>query len=229
MAEKNSAQTNKQTNRHYENNGHLAVNQYYNTIIVLSVIKIQKCLIDQFAFFNFGLIRFSISSTRFRFFDFGIRTPPRCKSILVCENTKTQWINLDEKFQLQYIDRPCRVWRSYSSHSAWSVCLLICHSSEPFNNSSADRHAIWVEDSGGPKESCIVIFGFSIRTLPQCRSILVCENTKTESIYFDGKFPSKYIGRQRWVWKSYSSVGVVNSFTLSMVSLSVDLLQLGRI
>jgi len=26
--EKNSAQTNKQTNRHYENNGHLAVNQY---------------------------------------------------------------------------------------------------------------------------------------------------------------------------------------------------------
>ena len=27
-AEKNSAQTNRQTNRHYENNGHLAVNQY---------------------------------------------------------------------------------------------------------------------------------------------------------------------------------------------------------
>jgi len=27
-AEKNSAQTNKQTNRHYENNGHLAMNQY---------------------------------------------------------------------------------------------------------------------------------------------------------------------------------------------------------
>jgi len=26
-ADKNSAQTNKQTNRHYENNGHLAVNQ----------------------------------------------------------------------------------------------------------------------------------------------------------------------------------------------------------
>jgi len=26
-AEKNYAQTNKQTNRHYENNGHLAVNQ----------------------------------------------------------------------------------------------------------------------------------------------------------------------------------------------------------
>jgi len=27
-AEKNSAQTNKQTNRHYQNNGYLAVNQY---------------------------------------------------------------------------------------------------------------------------------------------------------------------------------------------------------
>jgi len=29
-AEKNSAQTNKQTDGHYENNGHLAVNQKYN-------------------------------------------------------------------------------------------------------------------------------------------------------------------------------------------------------
>jgi len=27
MPDKNSAQTNRQTNRHYENNGHLAVNQ----------------------------------------------------------------------------------------------------------------------------------------------------------------------------------------------------------
>ena len=29
-AEKNAAQTNRQTNRHYENNGHLAVNQKYD-------------------------------------------------------------------------------------------------------------------------------------------------------------------------------------------------------
>ena len=28
-AEKNSAQTNRQTNRHYKNNGHLALNQFY--------------------------------------------------------------------------------------------------------------------------------------------------------------------------------------------------------
>ena len=32
-AEKNSAQTNRQTNRHYENNGHLAVNQKYHNSI----------------------------------------------------------------------------------------------------------------------------------------------------------------------------------------------------
>jgi len=29
-AEKNSAQTNRQTDRHYENNGHLAVNQLFH-------------------------------------------------------------------------------------------------------------------------------------------------------------------------------------------------------
>jgi len=40
MAEKNSAQTNRQTDRHYENNGHLAVNQLCqkikNNMLVLS-------------------------------------------------------------------------------------------------------------------------------------------------------------------------------------------------
>jgi len=49
------------------------------------------------------------------FFGFGIRTPPQCKSILVCENTKTEPINFHKKFQLKYIDRPRWVWRSYSS------------------------------------------------------------------------------------------------------------------
>jgi len=33
-AEKNSAQTNRQTDRHYENNGHLAVNQYVCCVIL---------------------------------------------------------------------------------------------------------------------------------------------------------------------------------------------------
>jgi len=32
-AEKNYAQTNRQANRHYENNGHLAVNQKLNVIL----------------------------------------------------------------------------------------------------------------------------------------------------------------------------------------------------
>jgi len=43
-AEKNSAQTNKQTdktdrqtNRHYENNGHLAVNQFEGSLITVDI------------------------------------------------------------------------------------------------------------------------------------------------------------------------------------------------
>jgi len=43
---------------------------------------------------------------------------------------------------------------------AWSVgdlwvCQSVCHSSEPCENSCTDRDAIWVEDSGGPREPCI--------------------------------------------------------------------------
>jgi len=33
---------------------------------------------------------------------------------------------------------------------AWSVTLMI-----PAKNGSTDRDAVWVEDSGGPKERCI--------------------------------------------------------------------------
>jgi len=36
-AEKNSAQTDRQTNRHYENNGHLAVNQYTQESTLLGI------------------------------------------------------------------------------------------------------------------------------------------------------------------------------------------------
>jgi len=50
MAEKNSAQTNKQTdrqtNRHYENNGHLAVNQkseYINDINIIHTPSYPIC------------------------------------------------------------------------------------------------------------------------------------------------------------------------------------------
>jgi len=36
-----------------------------------------------------------------------------------------------------------------------SVGLSVCHTSEPCKNSWTDWHAIWVEDSGGPREPCI--------------------------------------------------------------------------
>ena len=38
-AEKNSAQTNKQTNRHYENNGHLAVNQLIKISLLFKALS----------------------------------------------------------------------------------------------------------------------------------------------------------------------------------------------
>jgi len=53
--------------------------------------------------------------------------------------------------------------------------------------------------------SVLFFFGFGIRTPPQCKSILVCENSKIESMYFDGQFLLKYINRTHWVWRSYSS------------------------
>jgi len=39
-----------------------------------------------------------------------------------------------------------------SSVVCWSVSLSVCHSSEPCKNGWTDRDAVWVEDSGGPKE-----------------------------------------------------------------------------
>jgi len=42
-AEKNSAQTNKQTDRHNENNGHLAWNQYATRVLVC-IIAVSKSL-----------------------------------------------------------------------------------------------------------------------------------------------------------------------------------------
>jgi len=35
------------------------------------------------------------------------------------------------------------------------VCRLVLHTSEPSKNSWTDRDAVWVEDSGGPREPCI--------------------------------------------------------------------------
>ena len=37
------------------------------------------------------------------------------------------------------------------------ICQSVYHTSEPCKNSWSDQHAVWVEDSGGPKEPCIWI------------------------------------------------------------------------
>ena len=36
-----------------------------------------------------------------------------------------------------------------------SVCLSVCHTSQPCNNGCTDRAAVWVEDLSGPGEPCI--------------------------------------------------------------------------
>ena len=116
------------------NNGlHSAFTTFINT---------RPVRLGRFGFFNFGSIRFSISSIRFRFFSsFGICRPPQCKSIPVCENTKRESIDFHKKFQIKYIDRAHLMW-SYSSHlvwstpshSAWLVPLTICHNYEEVKN-----------------------------------------------------------------------------------------------
>jgi len=42
-----------------------------------------------------------------------------------------------------------------SSVVCLSICWSACHTSEPCKNGWTDRHTVWVEDSGGPREPCI--------------------------------------------------------------------------
>jgi len=42
-----------------------------------------------------------------------------------------------------------------SSVYCLSICRYIFHTSEPCENGWTDRDAVWVMDSGGPKEACI--------------------------------------------------------------------------
>jgi len=53
-----------------------------------------------------------------------------------------------------YVDAAyCYRPRSVSCRSVClSVCRSVCHTSETSKNGSTDRDAIWVEDSGGPRE-----------------------------------------------------------------------------
>jgi len=81
-------------------------------------------------------------------------------------------------------------------------------------------------------QSQVLGFGFGIRTPPRSKCILVCENTKMESTYFDEKFSSKlevYRPTTLSVKEFFFTLDVATSFTLGVVSLSVDLSQFGRI
>ena len=59
--------------------------------------------------FRFDSVQFSVSSTLFQFFGFGIRIPLQCNSIPERENTKIELINIHGKFPSKYIDQLCRV------------------------------------------------------------------------------------------------------------------------
>jgi len=48
-----------------------------------------------------------------------------------------------------------RVLAAYSYRPSSVVCRSVCHASEPCKNGWTDRDAVWVMDSGGPKETRI--------------------------------------------------------------------------
>ena len=56
--------------------------------------------LGRFGFFNFGSV-FNLKYSVSFFFGFGVHTPPQCKSILVCENTKTESINFPQKVSVK--------------------------------------------------------------------------------------------------------------------------------
>jgi len=47
------------------------------------------------------------------------------------------------------------IYAAYCYRPSSMVCLSVCHSSDPCKNGWTDWVAVWVEDSGGPKEPCI--------------------------------------------------------------------------
>jgi len=184
--------------------------------------------LGRFGFFNFSSILFRSHPQvlYFYFFGFGIRTPPQCKSIVVCKNTKAESTNFHKVSIKVYRPTAASVKEflmESPSHLAWLVYLSISHSSESFNNSSTDRHAIWVEHSGRPMQSCIVIFGFSIHTSQQCRNILVCVNKRQEGVNTLQWKVSVEVYRPTTpsVKELFFTLRVVNSFTLGMVGLSI--------
>jgi len=52
---------------------------------------------------------------------------------------------------------------------AWSVCRSVCHTSKPYKNGRTDRKAVWVVDSGGPKEAQVQLYwpgGANVPSIP---------------------------------------------------------------
>jgi len=135
-----------------------------------------------------------------------------------------------------WIPNSSRVWRSHPTTHAfgahpvlrclnyghlrlghWCYCTyLLC---DERGTEIARVGSVWIFNFGsiwfGFQSQVISFgfFGFDIRTPPQCKSILVYENSKAESINFHKKFQLKYIDWPRRVWRSYS-------FTLGVVGLS---------
>jgi len=67
--------------------------QYRHTLLTVHAVPPMSTVgLGRFGFFKFGSTRFVFQSQvlGFVFFGFSICTPPQCKSILVCENTKTE-------------------------------------------------------------------------------------------------------------------------------------------
>jgi len=62
-----------------------------------------------------------------------------------------RYINL--RFTLLYFTM--YVDAAYCYQPSSGVCRFVCHTSELCKNGRTDRDAVWVEDSGGPKEPCI--------------------------------------------------------------------------
>jgi len=70
-----------------------------------------------------------------------------------------------------------------------SVCLSVCHTSDPWKNGCTDQDAVWVGDSGGPKEprirwvsrSPMGSDNFEGKGAPHCKvqghSVVICAKT----------------------------------------------------
>jgi len=165
------------------------------------------------------------------FFVFGIRRPPQCKNMLVCENTKTESINCDKKFQLSRLtgytecEGVCFWWKVLHTWHGLSVGLS---QHGAFSNGSTDWHAVWVEDSGWGQEIMCCCFQFQyshITTTQEYPSVWKHRRSRYTSVESFRRSISTC--HAECVWRSYSSHSMWS--TPHWRDRSVDLAQLGRI